>query len=317
VPIVAPSSENLDRAAKTLRDGGVVAIPTETVYGLAANAMDARAVAHVYEIKRRPSFDPLIVHVLDEAMLGSVAAAIPDAARALIARFWPGPLTVVLPKAAGVPSLATSGLPMVAIRMPAHPVARSLLERSGVPLAAPSANRFGGLSPTRAVHVAAQLGDAVDLIVDGGACEYGLESTIVAFDEGVRVLRPGAVALESLAEVLPEVRLDRREAERPIVPGQLPHHYAPRTPLRVVAPGGGSSDERARAGFLGFARPAAGYAHVRVLSAAGELREAAARLFETLYELDALNLDRIDAEPVPEVGLGVAIMDRLRRASAR
>lgn len=293
-------------------------MPTETVYGLAANGFDARAVARIFEIKGRPSFDPLIVHVLNEEMLDRVVATIPDAARALIARFWPGPLTVVLPKTSGVPGLVTSGLPSVAVRMPAHPVARALLERAGAPLAAPSANRFGGLSPTRAEHVAAQLGNGPDLILDGGACELGIESTIVAFDRGVRVLRPGAVALEALSAVLPEVRLERADAHvTPLAPGQLRHHYAPRTPLRLVEPGGARDDDRSGSAFLGFARPAAGYAQTRVLSESGDLREAAARLFEALYELDGLGLERIDAEPVPEAGLGVAIMDRLRRASAR
>ncbi len=316
MPIVLPSSENLEHAAALLRDGGVVAIPTETVYGLAANAFDARAVARIFEIKARPSFDPMIVHVLDDAMLESVASDIPDSARGLIERFWPGPLTIVLPKASGVPGLVTSGLATVAVRMPAHPVARSLLERAAVPLAAPSANRFGRLSPTRAAHVAEQLGEEPDLILDGGACEYGVESTIVAFDSGIRVLRPGAIALEAIAAVLPEVRLERSVVGVPVAPGQLEHHYAPRTPLRLVEAGGARYGERAGAGFVGFMRPAPGYARARVLSPSGDLREAAARLFETLHELDGLGLERIDVEPVPEAGLGVAIMDRLRRASA-
>lgn len=308
---------NVARAAALLRAGGVVAFPTETVYGLGALAFDPAAAARIFEIKGRPSFDPLIVHVLDEAMLGRVAAWIPDAARALIARFWPGPLTVVLPKTPAIPALVTSGLSTVAVRMPAHPVARSLIELAGVPLAAPSANRFGSLSPTLAAHVAGQLGDEPDLILDGGPCEHGVESTIVAFDTGVRVLRPGAVPLEAVAALLPEVTLGRSDGEKPVAPGQLAHHYAPRTPLRLVEAGADRSEGRARAGFLGFTRPAAGYAQNRVLSETGDLREAAARLFETLHELDGLGLDRIDAEAVPEAGLGAAIMDRLRRASAR
>lgn len=316
MPIVEPSSQNLERAAAVLRGGGVVAMPTETVYGLAANAFDARAVARVFEIKGRPSFDPLIVHVFDDAMLARVSAEIPAQARLLVERFWPGPLTVVLPKASAIPAIVTSGLATVAVRMPAHPVARALLERAGVPLAAPSANRFGRLSPTRAAHVKAQLGDEPDLILDGGACEHGVESTIVAFDSGVRVLRPGAISLDAIVAVLPEARLERSAVAVPVAPGQLTHHYAPTTPLRLVEPGGFVL-ERAAAGFVGFMRPAPGYAQVRVLSERGDLREAAARLFEALHELDGLDLERIDVEPVPERGLGVAIMDRLRRASAR
>lgn len=300
-----------------LRGGGVAAIPTETVYGLAANAFDARAVARVFEIKARPSFDPLIVHVLDDAMLARVATDIPAEARILVERFWPGPLTVVLPKSAAVPSLVTSGLETVAVRMPAHPVTRRLLEHATVPLAAPSANRFGSLSPTRARHVAAQLGDAPDAIVDGGACEYGVESTIVAFDGGTRVLRSGAIALEAITAVLPGVSIERSFSGPPLAPGQLAHHYAPaRTPLRLVNEGGAEPAERPRAGLLAFSQAPSGYAAVRILSECGDLREAAARLFEALHELDGLGLERIDAEPVPERGLGLAVMDRLRRASA-
>ena len=167
--IVAPTSENLERAAELLRNGGVVAFPTETVYGLGANAFDARAVARVFEIKQRPSFDPLIVHIANSAMLARIASPVSGAARALMSRFWPGPLTIVLPKLPAVPDLVTSGLPTVAVRMPSHSIARELIARADVPIAAPSANPFGYLSPTRAEHVQRMLGDAVDMIVDGGS----------------------------------------------------------------------------------------------------------------------------------------------------
>jgi L-threonylcarbamoyladenylate synthase len=315
MPPVPPTPENLDRAAALLLDGGVVAIPTETVYGLAANAFDARAVARIFEIKRRPAFDPLIVHVLDDAMLARVITGVPEPARALIERFWPGPLTLVLQKRREVPALVTSGLATVAVRMPAHPVARALLERAGVPLAAPSANPFGRLSPTRAEHVARQLGDSVDLIVDGGPSEHGLESTIVAIEPLPRVLRPGAIPLEELTAVAGPVQFEQ-SAGRPLAPGQLPHHYAPRTPVCLLD-GEVASRDRARSGFIGLSQAPAGYAAVRLLSEQGNLREAAARLFEALHDLDELGLERIDAEPFPERGLGVAIMDRLRRAQAR
>lgn len=320
MPVVLPSPENLDRAAALLRAGGVVAFPTETVYGLGANAFDARAVARIFEIKARPTFDPLIVHVLDEAMLERVVSEIPQTARRLIERFWPGPLTLVLRKRSAVPALVTSGLPTVAVRMPAHPVARALLERTGTPLAAPSANPFGRLSPTRALHVERMLGDRVDLIVDGGPAEHGIESTIVGLEPRPTVLRPGAIAIDDLAAVLgsdwsveaPE------EAGAPVAsPGRLPHHYAPRTPLRLVDLEVVPAGERARAGLVSLSRRAPGYAEVRLLSPDGDLREAAAQLFEALHDLDERHLERIDVEALPERGLGIAIMDRLRRASHR
>ena len=315
MPVLQPTAENLDRAARVLLGGGVVAIPTETVYGLAANAYDARAVARIFEIKRRPAFDPLIVHVLDEAMLAQVVAAVPPAARALIERFWPGPLTLVLRKHPAIPALVTSGLPTVAVRMPSHPVARALLERAGVPLAAPSANPFGRLSPTRAEHVARMLGRSVEYIVDGGATEFGLESTIVAIEPVPALLRPGSIAPAEIEQITGPLVVEQTGAIAPSAPGRLPHHYAPATPLRLVREPVVPLAERARAGFVALSHGAEGYAQVRQLSNRGDLREAAARLFETLHELDGLGLERIDVEPLPELGLGIAIMDRLRRAS--
>lgn len=313
--VVAPTPEALDRAAALLLAGGVVAIPTETVYGLAANAFDAQAVARIFEIKRRPAFDPLIVHVLDVAMLATVAAETPPLARTLSERFWPGPLTLVLRKAPALPDLVTSGLSTVAVRMPAHPVARALLQRTGVPLAAPSANTFGRLSPTRAEHVERQLGESVDLILDAGAAEHGVESTIVALLDEPTILRPGVVTREEISSAIGPVRVETATVTTPIAPGQLARHYAPRTPVRIVESPAPAA-ERTRAGFIGLSRSPQGYAQARRLSERGDLREAAARLFEVLHELDDLGLERIDAEPIAEVGLGVAIMDRLRRASA-
>lgn len=306
----------ISRAAQRLREGGVVAFPTETVYGLGALAFNAAAVARVFEIKQRPSFDPLIVHIADRAMLDDVAAAIPPAAQLLIERFWPGPLTLVLSKRNAVPDLVTAGLRSVAVRMPSHPVARALIEAVGAPLAAPSANPFGRVSPTRAERVARLLGDKVDLILDGGPATYGLESTIVALEPRPALLRPGAVSAEEIEAVIgPLERATALSAIR--APGQLPRHYAPSTPLRVIDPRLGPSRERLHAGALALSEPLEGYAALRLLSRRGDLREAAANLFETLHELDALGLERIDAAPVPERGLGLAIMDRLRRAAAR
>ena len=313
--LLPATRDSIARAAVLLRQGGVVAFPTETVYGLGALAFDARAVARIFEIKGRPSFDPLIVHVADRSMLEEVVAAVPAAAEALIERFWPGPLTLVLKKRPAVPGLVTAGLQTVAVRMADHPVARALLEAVGSPLAAPSANPFGRLSPTRAEHVAKMLGDRVDLILDGGATRYGIESTIVALEPRPALLRPGAIALEQIeAAIGPLERTSRASEVR--APGQLDQHYAPATPLRLIDPKLVAQAERLRAGVITLQDSPEGYSASRTLSRRGDLREAAANLFEMLHELDALGLDRIDAAPVTEAGLGLAIMDRLRRAAS-
>jgi L-threonylcarbamoyladenylate synthase len=308
---------NIARAAGVLRNGGVVAFPTETVYGLGANAFDARAAARIFEIKQRPRFDPLIVHVLDRAMLMHVVAEVPDVAEKLIERFWPGALTLVLCKRPSIPDLVTAGSATVAVRMPSHPIARALLATAELPLAAPSANPFGYLSPTRALHVERLLGESVDLILDGGPSEHGLESTIVALEPRPALMRSGAVDVESIeAEI---GALARGLPGRPVTvaPGQAGQHYAPHTPLRLIDLHGVPAEERARAGALAFRAPVEGYVAMAVLSPSGDLREAAARLFETLHDLDSRGLERIDVDPVPERGLGLAIMDRLRRAAGR
>ncbi len=313
--VVPPTPENLERAAQIIRSGGLVAFPTETVYGLGANALDAVAVARIFQAKERPSFDPLIVHVTNREMLQTVVQAIPPAAERLMARFWPGPLTLVLPKSERVPGLVTAGLPTVAVRMPAHPVAQALIGRAGVPVAAPSANPFGYLSPTRAEHVERMLGERVDLILDGGRTEFGVESTIVLLAEKPVVLRYGAVAVEDLEQVLGSLELQVGEREKPLVPGQLPQHYAPRTPIHIALPEAVPPELRKRVGYLAFQEVPKGFKVVKVLSPTGNLQEAAAHLFEALHQLDRLGLEAIYAEPVPEEGLGRAIMDRLRRAS--
>lgn len=313
---VPATPENIDRAAALLRSGAVVAFPTETVYGLGANALDARAVARIFEIKGRPSFDPLIVHVADEAVLHRVVAEVPPAARALIERFWPGPLTLVLRKSDDVPAIVTSGLPTVGVRLPAHPTARALLARAGVPVAAPSANPFGYLSPTRAEHVERMLGESVDLILDDGLTKFGVESTIVAFDPRPSLLRPGALAVEEIEAAIGPLARTAAFETRPLAPGRLEHHYAPNTPIRLIE-GDVPMAQRRGAALLAFDASVEGYDAARVLSPGGDLREAAAHLFEYLHELDALGLTRIDAQRVPERGIGIAILDRLRRASHR
>ena len=304
----------MQRAGALLRGGGLVAFPTETVYGLGAIAFDPRAVARIFEIKRRPFFDPLIVHVLDDAMLDLVAEAPSEAARALMKRFWPGPLTLVLRRRDAVPSIVTAGLETVAVRMPSHPVARALLAAADAPLAAPSANTFGRLSPTRAAHVETMLGNRVDLIIDGGATTIGIESTIVRCDETPALLRAGAIPIEEIEDTIGP--LQRPQQRGPVIaPGTLEHHYAPATPLRIVEPSRVPPADRAHAAVLAFSEDFEGYAAQRVLAPSGDLRAAAANFFEALHELDALHLRRIDAQPLPEHHLGIAMNDRLRRAA--
>ncbi len=317
MPTVPATPEHLDRAAALLRNGAVVAFPTETVYGLGANAFDPRAVARIFEIKARPSFDPLIVHVDGDTMLARVAARVPAVARRLIERFWPGPLTLVLEKDSRLPEIVTAGLPTVAVRLPAHPVARALIERAGTPLAAPSANPFGYLSPTRAEHVDRALGDRVDLIVDGGPTQHGVESTILMIEPRLTLLRHGAITVEEIEAIAGPLARQVPDEARPLAPGRLPSHYAPVTPIRIVDPSAVPVEQRRDAALLAFAQGVEGYRVARILSPSGDVREAAARLFEYLHELDDSGAVRIDAQPVPEEGIGIAIMDRLRRASHR
>jgi len=325
---VPPTPENIGRAAEILRQGGLVGLPTETVYGLAANALDEQAVARVFEVKGRPKFDPLIVHVADQTAVDALVTNFPEAAERLASRFWPGPLTLVLPKSAAVPDLVTAGSPSIAIRIPRHPVALAVLQEAGVPVAAPSANPFGRISPTTAEHVHEQLGGKLDLILDGGPCVVGVESTVLLLQESEAVLlRPGGISLEQLERELGTVRVataaDHQAATPLLSPGRLPQHYAPRTPLvlaeMVESPASRFAAEGARVGLLAFTTPllATGYAEVEVLAPTGELRDAAAGFFAGLRRLDALGLDLIVAQVFPEIGLGRALNDRLRRAASR
>jgi L-threonylcarbamoyladenylate synthase len=306
------------QAAETIKKGGIVAFPTETVYGLGADAFNPLAVARIFEVKGRPSFDPLIVHVGSPDGLDKLVSEIPPGAKKLIERFWPGPFTVVLSKKEEVPDIVTSGLPTVAVRMPKHPIALSLIEKSECPIAAPSANLFGYLSPTTAEHVQEQLGDQVDLILDGGPCDVGVESTILSFSEKKpTLLRPGGVTLEEIESIIGPVKV-LSDPAKVFAPGMLPRHYAPQTPLLLhwsEKDAEGYRDQRI--GFLAFKEPNPflKFIHIEVLSKKGDLREAAANLFSSIRRLDALHLDLILAESVPETGLGRAIMDRLRRAS--
>jgi L-threonylcarbamoyladenylate synthase len=318
IPVLAPAPEHLRRAAAALRAGGLVGMPTETVYGLAGNALDPAALAKIFAVKRRPFFDPLIVHVPGRESLQGLCRVSAEAA-ALMDAFWPGPLTLVLPKGDAVPDLATSGLPSVAVRAPAHPVARALLLEAGLPLAAPSANPFGALSPTSAAHVAEAFEDGIDCVLDGGASAVGVESTVIGWDEAgePRLLRAGGLPVEAVEKALGK----KIAAGSPVLegsaqasPGALPWHYAPRTPLSLLR---GEIAPRAEAGLLWFgANAPEGFARVENLSPAGNLAEAAANLFAALHRLDAARLPALCALPVPEEGLGRAINDRLRKAAA-
>lgn len=324
--VIGTSRRELAEAADTLRSGGLVAIPTETVYGLAGNAWDPKALARIFEAKNRPQFDPLIVHVANPEGADEVADMSTPHARALARSLWPGPLTMVLPRRPGVPDLATSGLSTVGVRCPAHPVARLVIELAGVPAAAPSANPFGYLSPTRAEHVAAQLGERVDLIVDGGPCPIGVESTVLDLSASPPlVLRPGAVSMEELMRLVPGVELFDRATSSPRAPGQLPSHYAPRAPLRLLARGGlVDAKPGARAAALCFGRASADrirdggrFGRVVDLSPAMDPREAACALFSALHELDAEAWPELWAERLPDDGIGRAVNDRLYKASVK
>lgn len=307
-------------AARCLRHGGLVAFPTETVYGLGADAANAAAIARLYQAKGRPSFNPLIVHVDDLAAARRIAG-FETHAMALAEAFWPGPLTLVLRKAEGCPvaDLATAGLETVAVRVPAHPVARALLRAFGGAVVAPSANLSGHVSPTTAAHVQSDLTGRIDIIVDGGSVAIGVESTIVGcFDQPV-LLRPGGVPREAIERVLggplPMPPDAARAAGRPSAPGMLASHYAPRTPIRLEA-----TSVVAGEALLGFGAASLPGSETAVavmnLSASGDLNEAAANLFGYLRALDAKGSDRIAVMPVPVHGLGEAINDRLRRAAA-
>lgn len=308
--VLPPTQEGLAKAAAILGSGGLVAMPTETVYGLAGDARNGVAVARIFAAKGRPHFNPLIVHVTDMAMARQVAV-FDDAARRVADAFWPGPLTLVLPVApgAGLSPLVTAGLNTVAVRMPAHPLAQGLLRAFGEPLAAPSANPSGRVSPTTAAHVLAGLGGRIDAVIDGGACAVGVESTILSLDGTPLLLRPGGIPVEALEAMLGSISIGG-SAEKPSAPGQLASHYAPaaRVRLGVITP-------EASEIWVGFG-PCPGAA--LSLSPDGDLMAAAAALFATLRAADDLAgaEGRIAFAPVPETGLGRAINDRLRRAAA-
>lgn len=306
--MLRPDVAGLENAASLLNAGGLVSFPTETVYGLGADARNDAAVAGIFAAKGRPSFNPLIVHLADLAAVTDFCE-INDTALRLAAAFWPGALTLVLPlKAdAGVSKLVTAGLETLAVRVPDHPVASGLLGTFGGPIAAPSANPSGRISPTTAAHVVAGLGGKIDAIVDGGDCIVGVESTIVACTGVTTLLRAGGIPIEALEACLGQALKQGHDPDLPTAPGQLASHYAPQGKVRLNAPYAEEGEV-----LLGFGSVDAELN----LSVAGDLTEAAARLFACLHTLDAMGAERIAVSPIPEYGLGRAINDRLRRAAA-
>ncbi len=318
----SPSSvfdDLLDRGAEAIRRGELVAFPTETVYGLGADALNPEAAAKIFAAKQRPLHDPLIVHVSSFEEAEQLASHVPDLARRLMEHFWPGPLTLVLPKADNVPDIVTAGGNTVAVRMPSHPLALELIRRSGTPVAAPSANLFGKTSPTTAGHVADQLAGRYAVLIDGGACRVGVESTVLSLaGDRPRVLRPGGITAEDIAEIAgPIASGPVKETTQTLgSPGLLPSHYAPATPMLLVDDASEYAERKDIAVILREPTEKVFAGNVFVLSSRNDLRGAAAMLYQTLRLVDRMNFCLIVAERFPQEGIGVAVNDRLTRAAA-
>ncbi len=320
MPVVKANNTNISKAARIIKNAGLVAFPTETVYGLGADGLNPIAVAKIFETKSRPKFNPLILHVSNKKMFRRITNYNSQLAETLIKKFWPGPLTIVLPKKDIVPDIVTAGNPTVAVRMPDHKVALELIEKCGVPIAAPSANDFGRLSPTTAQHVAKQLGGKIDMILDGGRCSVGVESTIIKIDDGgVYLLRPGGLPVEYIEKYTGKIKRKTADTKKPVSPGQLPFHYAPNIPIGFFNKRAFSKYEGKKIGAIFFEKAKADYnfSSVKILSAKGDLREAAANLFLFLHEFESEDVDLILVERVKETGLGEAIMNRLKKAVKR
>ncbi|MCF8262584.1 MAG: threonylcarbamoyl-AMP synthase [Melioribacteraceae bacterium] len=311
------NEHSIKEASEMIRSGGLVAFPTETVYGLGANGYDSTAVSKIFEVKKRPTFNPLILHIAEMSFLEQIVDTQFKNLQILCEKFWPGPLTIVLPKKDTVPAIVSSGLDTVAVRMPDNKIALQLIKESGVPIAAPSANMFGRLSPTNADHVEEQLKDKIDLLIDGGNCEVGVESTIIQINKrSWSLLRPGGLETEELIEVLGKPKKGE-SFDNPIAPGMLPFHYSPKIPLKFFYEMDRETLRELRIGVLLFKDRKLIFEPEmkRVLSEKGDFVEAASNLFRYLHEIEESGVDLIVAEKVPERGLGVAIMDRLNKAS--
>ncbi|NKI30865.1 L-threonylcarbamoyladenylate synthase [Croceivirga thetidis] len=310
---------DLELCRTLLKEGEVVAIPTETVYGLAANIFDSQAVEKIFSVKKRPRFNPLIVHIKDLGSLKSVVEKVPEKALLLAKEFWPGPLTLILPKKDGISDIITAGKPTVGVRIPNHKTTLELLKGLSFPVAAPSANPFTRISPTSAIQVFDYFGKSVT-VLDGGQCEIGLESTIVGFEDDEPVVyRKGGIPLESIEAIVGPVKINSKSESEPVAPGMLLKHYSPRTRLLLTEDFDAILPDfkGSKVGVLSFSRTEfENVSYVKTLSLARDLQEAAKNLFQSLYELDRLNLDVIIAEIFPKTGLGLTINDRLERARA-
>ncbi len=307
----------LQQAAQYIKEGNVVAFPTETVYGLGANALDPLAVARIFEMKQRPSFDPLIVHIADLADLALLTTAKDERVYKIADRFWPGPLTLILPKTNVVPEIVTSGLPTVGVRMPDNPYALELIRRAGCPIAAPSANKFGRISPTTAAHVRKQL-PAVPFILDGGRTKVGIESTIVILNEkGFDIVRHGAILKEDIERLVP-YSPSTEINHTVLAPGMVKSHYSPAKPMYLSTHIPAHARNRADAGLISFSgKDTEGYKAVLRLTHSNDLFEYAVNLFAALHQMEEADVDYFVAETVPEKGIGLAIMDRLKKAAYR
>ena len=314
-----PPWTSVSEAARLLKDGEVVAIPTETVYGLAGNAFEPKALAKIFAAKERPTFDPLIVHIADIAQLTDIAKDIPDSAYKLAEAYWPGPMTIILPKKDCIPDLCTSALQSVAVRFPSHPIAQAIIKESGLPLAAPSANLFKHVSPTTAEHVAAQLADRIAGIVDGGPCSVGVESSIISLVGEPTVMRPGAITPEMFKAILGEVKI-KESTSKPgqpmLAPGQCDTHYRPQVPLYYgeIPAGYTLPEHTVRIAFGTQAGPIPATVN---LSATGDMVEATSKLYAYMHDLDDPKYDLILVDPIPNTGVGMALNDRLKRASIK
>ena len=314
-----PPWTSVSEAARLLKEGEVVAIPTETVYGLAGNAFEPKALAKIFAAKERPTFDPLIVHIADIAQLTDIAKDIPDSAYKLAEAYWPGPMTIILPKKDCIPDLCTSALPSVAVRFPSHPIAQAIIKESGLPLAAPSANLFKHVSPTTAEHVAAQLADRIAGIVDGGPCSVGVESSIISLVGEPTVMRPGAITPEMFKAILGEVKI-KESTSKPgqpmLAPGQCDTHYRPQVPLYYgeVPAGYTLPEHTVRIAFGTQTGPIPATVN---LSATGDMVEATSKLYAFMHDLDDPKFDLILVDPIPNTGVGMALNDRLKRASIK
>ena len=315
-----PPWTSVSEAARLLKAGEVVAIPTETVYGLAGNAFEPKALAKIFAAKERPTFDPLIVHIADIAQLSDIAKDIPEAAYKLAEAYWPGPMTIILPKKDCIPDLCTSGLPSVAVRFPSHPVAQAIIKESGLPLAAPSANLFKHVSPTTAEHVAAQLADRIAGIVDGGPCTVGVESSIISLaGDKPAVLRPGAITPEMFAKVLGSVDVKdstSKPGQPMAAPGQCDTHYRPQVPLYF---GELPADYKLPANTvrIAFGKQNGPIPATVNLSESADMAEATANLYAFMHDLDKPEYGLILVDPIPNAGIGMALNDRLKRASVK